>query len=147
MRANYSSKMFESIEDFLGLSDTDVISSLNKAAKNPEMPGHADAKCVIYRQHRFRAIVLPDTMSEKDLKEFQRREKIPEGDMDWEFHHVQPPPDRLSFPVARRHVIIRKARECSELLLKVPSKKSNWVFISPEWDSSLIEFLENWSAS
>lgn len=147
MHAHYSSKLVESIDDFLSLSDTDVISSLNKAAKNPALPGHEDARCVIYRQQRFRAIALPEAMAEKDLKEFKTREKMPDGDIDWEFHKIQPPPDRLSFPVARRHVIIRKARECSDLLLKVPSKKSNWVFISPERDLSLIEFLENWTSA
>jgi len=147
MRANYSDKMLESIEDFLSLSDTDVISSLNKAAKDPSGPGHDDARCVIFRQHRFRAIALPDTMGEKDLLDFKLRENIPDADIGWEFHKLQPPPDRLSFPVARRHVIIRKARECSELLLKVPSKKSNWVYISPQRDLALIDFLESWSSA
>ena len=47
--------------NFYLVSDTDVISSLNKAAKDPKLPGHADAKCVIFRQHRFRAIALPDS--------------------------------------------------------------------------------------
>jgi hypothetical protein len=129
------------------LSDTDVISSLNRAAKNPSLPGHEDASAVIYRKQRFRAIALPEAMTEQNLKEFKAREKIADSDIDWEFYKIQPPPDRLSFPVARRHVIIRKARECSELLLKVPSKKSNWVFIAPQRDLVLIDFLENWVPS
>ncbi|HSX38049.1 MAG TPA: HD domain-containing protein [Chlamydiales bacterium] len=144
MRANYSPKMLENIDDFLLLSDTDVISSLNKAAKDPSTPGHDDARCVIYRRHRFRAIALPEEIGEWDLKEFKKRERISDSEIDWEFHQVKPPPDRLSFPVARRHMVIRKARECSDLLLKVPSKKSNWVFIAPEHDLALIDFLDNW---
>jgi HD superfamily phosphohydrolase len=95
MRANYSSNMLKSLEDFLSLSDTDVISSLNKAAKNPALPGHDDARCVIYRQQRFRAIALPDAMTENDLKEFKTEKNIPDGDIDWEIHKAMPPPDRL----------------------------------------------------
>lgn len=145
MQASFSNHMLESVEDFLALSDTDVITALNKAAKNKNADGHNDALCVIYRRHRFRAIALPEKMTEKDLKEFQAKEKIPDSDIVWEFQDILPPPDRLSFPVARRHVVIMKARECSDLLLKVPAKKSNWVFISPEQDHSLLDFIENWS--
>src|SRR3990167_5960126 len=45
MLANYTKQM-ETIDEFLSLSDTDVTSALNKAAKDPKLPGHADAKCV-----------------------------------------------------------------------------------------------------
>jgi HD superfamily phosphohydrolase len=142
MKANYSKKL-DSVDEFLSLSDTDVISALNKAAKDPKLPGHNDAICVIYRQHRFRAIALPDSVTVEDLKKFKEKHKLNDGDIDWEFHKIEMPPDRLSFPVSRRHVVIQKARDCSDLLLKVPSKKSNWVYISPEHDLELVNYLEN----
>jgi HD superfamily phosphohydrolase len=142
MLANYSKKL-ETVDEFLALSDTDVISALNKAAKDPKLPGHADAKCVIFRQHRFRAIALADSITEEDLKSFKAKNKLKDTDIDWEFHKADLPPDRLCFPVSKRHVIIQKARDCSDLLLKVPSKKANWVYISPEHDYELVSFLEN----
>lgn len=145
MKANYSKKTLENVDEFLSISDTDVISALNKAAKDPKLPGHADAKCVIFRQHRFRAISLPESISEKDLVSFKAKNKIGDDEIDWEFHKAEPPLDRLSFPVSKRHVIIQKARDCSDLLLKVPSKKSNWVYVSPERDLELINFLESWA--
>jgi hypothetical protein len=145
MKAVFFKKMLESVDDFLSISDTDVISSLNKAAKDPQLSGHKDALCVIFRQHRFRAIALADPILEKDLLEFKTKYKLTDADIDWEFHKNEAPPDRLSFPVSRRHVVIQKARECSDLLLKVPSKKSNWVYISPEHDLNLIHFLEKWT--
>jgi HD superfamily phosphohydrolase len=142
MLANYSKKL-EDVEDFLALSDIDVIAALNKAAKSPKLPGHADAQCVIFRQHRFRAIALPDNITEKDLKEFKAKNKLSDSEIDWEFNITEAVPDRLSFPVSRRHIIVQKARDCSDLLLKVPSKKANWVYISPEHDLELVHFLEN----
>ncbi len=146
MLTNYSRKTLESVDDFLSVSDTDVIAALNKAAKDPSLPGHLDARCIIFRQHRFRAISLPDAMTEKDIIDFKAKEKIGDANVALEFHKVQPPPDRLSFPVSRRHIIIQKASECSDLLLKVPSKRSNWIYIAPEHDLQLIDFLENWSS-
>ncbi len=145
MVANFSKKWLDNVDEYLAVSDTDVISSLNKAAKDPKLPGHNDAKCVIFRQHRFRAIALPSGMTEKDLEEFKSKYKLKETDIEWEFHADETPSDRLSFPVSRRHVVVQRARECSDLLAKIPSKKSNWVYISPEHDYNLIQFLETWT--
>lgn len=144
MKANYSPKMLEDLESFLSISDTDVISSLNKAAKDPRLPGHADARCVIFRQHRFRAIALHDSITEKDLREYKAKNKLKDSEIDWEFYSSEAPPQQLSFPVSKRHVVIQKASSCSDLLLKVPSKKSNWVYISPERDFDLVGFLAEW---
>lgn len=141
MKANYWKKL-ESVDEFLSLSDTDVISALNKAAKDPTLQGASDAKCVIFRQHRFRAIALPDEFTETDIIKFKTQHKLTDAEIDWEFHKADLPPNRLSFPVSRRHVVIQKARDCSDLLLKVPSKKSNWVYISPQRDLELVNFLE-----
>lgn len=142
MKVMYQKKLLDSVEDFLSLSDIDIIASLNHAAKDPKASGHLDAKCVIFRQHRFRAIALPDKVHEEDLLDFKDKKRIPDDKIAWEFHKIDTPPDRLSFPVSRRHVIIQKAKECSDLLLKVPSKKSNWVYISPTCDFDLVQFLE-----
>ena len=145
MKAVFFKKMLESVEDFLSISDTDVISALNKAAKDSKLPGHRDAQSVIFRQHRFRAIALPDEMTEKDVKTVKATQQLTDDEIDWEFHSQQLPPNRLSFPVSRHHIVIQKARECSDLLLKVPSKKSNWIYICPEKDLDVIHFLESWS--
>lgn len=145
MRAIYSPKMMlDDLETFLSISDTDVISSLNKAAKDPKLPGHADAKCVIFRKHRFRAIALPDEVTEVELKEYKAKNKLKDSEIDWEFVKGDVTPVPFSFPVSMRHVNVQKACDCSVLLKQVPSKKSNWVYISPENDYDLIAFLAKW---
>ncbi|MBX9744212.1 MAG: HD domain-containing protein, partial [Chlamydiales bacterium] len=129
MKASYQPNHLKTVDEFIAISDTDIIALLNKAAKNPGLPGHTDAKCIMFRQHRFRAIALPDQMGEKDVQQFKREGHLTDSEIDWEFTSVEPPPNRLSFPVSRRHVIVQKAKDCSDLLLKIPSKKSNWVYI------------------
>lgn len=145
MKAFFKEKPFKDVDSFLDVSDTDVISALNKAAKDKSLPGYVDARSVIFRQHRFRAIALPDAVTEKDMEDFREKNKLSKTAIDWEFSQKEQRLDRLSFPVSKRHVVIQKARECSELLLKVPSKKTNWVYIAPEHDLALVNFLEKWS--
>lgn len=143
MKATFSKKMLESVDNFLAVSDIDIIAALNKAAKDPSLPGHNDAKCVIFRKHRFRAMAIGSSIGEKELKEFKTKAKLSDADIEWELH--LPPsssPERCSFPVSKRHVVIQKASECSDLLLKVPTKPVNWVYISPQYDLQLVQFLE-----
>ncbi|SRR3989344_5531376 len=142
MGANYSFKM-RSVDEFLSVSDTDVVSALNKAANNPKLPGHADAKCVIFRKHRFRAVALPNRIGEEELQRFVKENGLKDSDISWEVAKAQEPVERFAFPVSRRHFVIQKARDCSDLLLKVPSKNESWVYISPEHDLEFAHFLES----
>ena len=144
MGAVYFKKMLDNVDEFLSISDTDVISALNRAANDPLLPGHKDAKCVIFRQHRFRAIALPDEVNITDLEEFKRTRGLTDADISWEFEPEKVGFVRLSFPVVKRHVIIKKAKECSDVLIKALSKKSNWVYIAPRYDLDLEQFLEKW---
>ena len=141
MKANYSSKIFQSVDDYLSLSDVDVIAALNKATKDPKAVGYMDAKCVIHRQHRFRAIALPDKITEKELLEYKEKNKLKDSEIEWEFQGSISTLNCFNFPVSKRHVLVQKAYDCSDLLLNLPSKKSNWVYISPNHDFNFVEFI------
>lgn len=145
MVENLAVSSFKSVEDFLNLSDPEIICALNCAARDPKMKGHEDAKCVFFRQHRFRAIDLPEGMTENDIADFKGKNHIPERDLVVEFPKETRSEEKLNFPVSKRHIIIQKARDCSDLLLKVCEKKTNWVYVSPEHDLALINFLESWN--
>lgn len=141
----YSPQSFKTVDDFINLSDPDVICALNRAARDPKLKGHEDAKCVVFRQHRFRAIELPQAVTDADLIEFKKKNQIPERALVWVMQTEPHLFEKLDFPVAKRHVIIQKARDCSDLLLKVPDSKSNWAYVSPDHDLAFINFLETWS--
>jgi len=145
MAENFPVTSLKSVDDFLNLSDPDIICALNRAARDPKIKGHEDAKCVFFRQHRFRAIDLPEGMTEKDITDFKNKNHIPDRDLVAEFQKEARTGEKLNFPVSKRHVIIQKARNCSDLLLKVPEMKTNWVYVSPEYDLILINFLESWN--
>ncbi len=145
MLENFPAGALQRVEDFLSLSDADVICSLNQAARDPKMKGHLDAESVFYRQHRFRAITLPSAMVEKDLVKFKKDQKIPDRAIFWEFCKKCAVVENFNFPVSRRHVIVQNARECSDLLIKVPEPHANWVYIAPDYDLAMMDFLESWA--
>ena len=134
----------KSVEDFLHWSDPEITAALSQAARDNKAAGHDDARSVFYRRQRFRAIALPQGVLEKDLILFKKKHLIAERDLAWEF--TKEPtisPETLNFPVARRHVVTQKARDVSDLLLRIPLDKANWVYVSPKHDLELVHFLES----
>ena len=132
---------FKNVEQFLNLSDVDIISAIMKAARDPKQSGHEDAKCLFYRQHRFRAIALPQTITEKELNAFKKEKKIPDRDLIYEFSK-KALETSFNFPVSKRHVIIQNAKECSHFLFNIPEERVGWVYVSPHYDHLLVDFLE-----
>jgi HD superfamily phosphohydrolase len=145
MLERFPVETLKTVDDFLNWSDPEVIYALNRAARAQGSPGHEDAKCVFYRQHRFRAISLPDGVTEKDLASFKKKNFIKDHDIVWEFAKETPESKTLNFPVSRRHVVLQKAHDSSDLLLRIPQDKSNWAYISPKHDLEMLHFLENWN--
>lgn len=132
----------KTVEEFLSMSDVDVIALLHEAAKNPKLPGHRDAACIILRKQRFRAMALPEKITEKDVKDFKTSRKLSDEEMAWEFVSSLGSSQKPSFPVSKRHMIVQKAEECSDLLPKISSKTFNWLYIAPEHDFEFVSFLE-----
>jgi HD superfamily phosphohydrolase len=144
MLERFPASVFKSVEDFLHWSDPEITAALSQAARDNKAVGHDDARSVFYRQQRFRAIALPQGVLEKDLALFKKKHMIAERDLAWEFtKEPSIPPETLNFPVARRHVVTQKARDVSDLLLRIPLDKANWVYVSPKHDLELIHFLES----
>lgn len=144
MVERFPAASLKTVDDFLHWSDPEVTAALSSAARDPRSIGHGDAKCVFYRQQRFRAIALPPDILEKDLIVFKKKNSIADRELAWEF--TKEPtfsPETLNFPVARRHIVIQKARDVSDLLLRIPLDKANWVYISPKHDLEFVHFLES----
>jgi hypothetical protein len=144
LRANKAPHQFRSVEDFLSFTDTEIIANLRLAAKDSDLPGHTDAACIMYRQHRFRAIALSAEIQESDLERFKTEQNLTGADIEWEFVKEPPAADRFSFPVVRKQIVLRKACDCSDLLLNIPAPRTHWVYIAPEHDLELVRFLEDW---
>ncbi|MES2121475.1 MAG: HD domain-containing protein, partial [Chlamydiota bacterium] len=65
------------LEGYLSLSDSEIIAALRRAAKDSQMPGHADADAVVRRESRFRAIALKEGIGEGEILEAAERAGVP----------------------------------------------------------------------
>lgn len=135
---------FESVESFLKKNDSHVITAIAEAATDANHPGHNDAKRILQRKSRFKAISLSFDIPEKALKEIQEKQNIPSEFIDWEFKKSDPNKKAFSFPVSKRHVLIEKAEHCSDLLSSINARPTNWIYISPDYEIPLTNALEEY---
>lgn len=147
MRVAYPPRKWENVDDFLRLNDPEVITELSKAASDPKHVGYDDARRIFHRKDRFRALPLSIDIPEAELKAIQAKAKVPKGHMDWELKKNHFSDDALSFPVSRSHLMVEKARECSELLCKVASSSQGWVYVSSDFEVPVSEALEKYKTS
>lgn len=142
MKIVYPPRKWQDVESFLRLNDSEVISELHRAALDSKHPGHEDARRIIHRKDRFRAISISFDLPEQELKSIQAKAKIPKGQMEWEIKRAPISDDALSFPVSRSHLMVEKAKECSELLCKIAASSQSWVYVSSDYEVAVAEALE-----
>jgi uncharacterized protein len=136
MKQFYQDREIASMEQYLSLTDNEILSAIRLSAKNPEDPGHHDALALFTRKSRFKAFAIPEGMAEQDLQEIAQN--IPEGMMAWEFSTKKKSNIGLSFPVLKRSGTVVDASRCSEI--KLPSSPMSWVYISPEYEYLIYSF-------
>lgn len=132
-------KYLHHLNDYLSMSEPDILSYLAKAAKDPNHPDHLDASCITSRKKRFKAHPIPDTIQEKDLQNFKKKSKIPEALIGWEFSSKKGEKYGLSLPVLKKNGEVVSASKLSEIL--IPAGPRNWVYVAPEYENDLLELF------
>lgn len=143
----YANYQFSSIDEFLKLSDVEVIAEMKKASFEKKHKAHEDAKQIIFRNLRFKSFLIPASVTDDQLKAVRKSHKIPQEKMEWEAQNLMPLKNSLTFPVAKRHLTIQKASELSELLLQMPTPESTWLYIAPEYEMVIMGALKDWKES
>ena len=131
---------------FLKISDIDVISELLKASRDKKHIGNDDAKRIVHRHDRYKVIPLPSHITEEELLSFCKKNHIEENVLAWEISAKPKREEGWSFPIARRHFLLEKAKDCSELLYQVPPSSRNWIFVAPEYEMLLCRALGEWKS-
>lgn len=142
MKTLYSeTDILNDLEFFLFQNDATVINELMISSKNNDHIGHYDAKKIIERKDRFKAIPISDNISEKDLIKFKNKCSIEDYQIGWDLQDKVNVPN-LSFPVIKFNLTIVKAAECFDCISNLVHLTSNWVYIAPELEFSMVQFLE-----
>lgn len=129
------SDCLKSLEGYLSLSDSEIVSALRKAAKTPSSPGHIDADSLMRREKRFKAVALKEGIGEIELKETQAELQIPIDALFWELNLQKRSLKGLSFPVLTRSGRVAPASELSQI--SIPSGGLQWAYVAPEFEQAL----------
>lgn len=141
MQMIYSQKDFTDLNKFIYLNDTDVITKMTLASRDKEHPAHQEAKRIVFRKERFKAIPVSTEFSPDDLGSLSKELGIPQEKIAWEKKHPMLSESALAFPVSRRHLMVEKADACSELLCQVKASQSGWIYFAPEFEMAILERL------
>lgn len=142
MRKYFKEKnILNDIKKYINTCDVDIIANLNVAANKKDFLGHEDAKRIVFRGGRFKAIGICDKILEKDLESIKNKHNISDFNMEWEIDKKMEEMD-LSFPILK-HFSVKKAKDSSILLSLKLEPLNNWVFIAPEYEILLRQILEN----
>jgi len=118
------------LDHYLFFTDNEVMTEINRAAKDSSHPGHEDALPLFLRQRRFQALPLTADISEKRLIALQEEKGIPPEKISWELSKERPEKMGLQFPVLLKTGKSVPGHTLSELI--IPPGPCGWLFLSPE---------------
>ncbi len=132
----------ENLQNYLSLSDSEILTALRRAAKDPNAPGHIDADAVLRRDKRFKAILLKEGIDEKALVQISKELGLSSGSLFWELTSQKRKLKGLSFPVLTRSGTLVNASDLSQI--SIPSGGLQWAFVAPQYEHTLRLKLESW---
>jgi HD superfamily phosphohydrolase len=115
----------KTLSQYIAWTDSEVLSAVNLAAKDPGHPGHRDARSLLVRQERFRAIPLLQETTEKEILSWG----IPEREIGWELPRPKGEGRGVSFPVRKKSGQVIDGNLCSDII--VPSLSTGYIFVNP----------------
>lgn len=119
-----------SLEGYLSLSDSEILSALRKAAKDKSAPGHADADALMRRERRFKAVY----MKEGEWEDLLAKLGIPLDAFYLDPAFSKTESMGLRFPVQMRSGAVIPASESSKIAL--PTSCGRWTYLAPEYEKA-----------
>lgn len=129
------SSRFDSVENYLELSEYEILCALQQARKDPTHPGHLDAVCVFDRKKRFVATHLPETITLSDLQTFQKKAHVLPTHIHWELAQKKSFFVPFALPIVRKNGELVPASSFSDL--QIPAEKKSWLYLAPEYSFPL----------
>lgn len=129
----------ESLEEYLSLTDNEILVAIRKASKDPSLEGHLDALALTDRSKRFRALPIEAEADAKILTSQLIALGIPP-----DAFFVEPPNSKgqaeFSFSLQTRSSKIAPAKE--HATLSFHPKKQRWLFVSSDYEKSARLFFQ-----
>lgn len=136
MKQLYSSSHYlENVENYLTMTEYEVLFEMQKASNDPNHPAHYDAGALFGKRKRFQAIDLPHQIEERELLGYKQKFKLSDADIHWDISSRDTTQYGLSLLIRKKNSEVIPASHCSEIA--VPSTKKNWLYLAPEYNYPL----------
>lgn len=140
----YSEGLPTNIDDFLNLTDNEVLVELRKAAADSSHPGHDAADRIVNRKH-YRVLYERNPQDAKKNTEAGQAvyRSASEKFGEQHFRHDRPPQRGSStvFPVKTRDGRIMPSLAVSDVLKRLPPVNIDFVLVAPELRSKAEKWL------
>jgi HD superfamily phosphohydrolase len=124
-------KYTSSVENYLSMSENEVLTEMQKARKDPSHPGHTDALALIDRKKRYQAIDLPHTTEEETLSKYKKDLNLASSEIYWDLVDKKGLSYGLDLPLKKKNHEVASAAGLSEIT--IPPTKKNWLYLAPEY--------------
>lgn len=125
------SKNFSSVENYLAMSEHEVLVEIQKARQDDKHPGHLDAVALFDRKKRFQAVSLEVSVDEGMLKDYKEKLSLEPSEVYWELGAKSALQYGLDLPIRKRDAKLAEASDFSEI--SIPATKKNWLYLAPEY--------------
>jgi len=133
-------KKLKNLSQYLSMTDAEIITALKNAKDDPKHFAHFDALCLLKREYRFKAIEIPEQVTEALMGRLKKKLNIPAESLFWTFSINKKASKGLTVPVLTRQGKVVSASRFSDII--IPSKPSNWAYVTPKYEMALRESLE-----
>jgi HD superfamily phosphohydrolase len=139
MKGYFEEFDFNNVDKYLKTSDSNILLSMKNAAFDEEHPLQSEARRVLFKGKRFKAIPIP---IEVDLSEFKKSCDFPSDHVFFEESEAFLSENDLSFPVAKELFSIKPVEAFSEILNSIPATSRNWVFAHQDVYEKVIQKVQ-----
>ena len=132
------------LDDFLKITDNEVMSAIREAASDSSKKGHIHADRIISRKH-FKELNLPTDEKITKLEALESVYKAAKEHFGKEYvykDYYSPPGSSFDFPVLARDNRIKSANSISQIIKHLPIASTEYVFIHPDKRESGLKWLK-----
>ncbi|MCB1108337.1 MAG: HD domain-containing protein [Chlamydiia bacterium] len=136
MKKAYSmSRILESVDSYIYMSDNEVLADINAARRNVSHPAHHDAIRLLQRKDHIAAIPIKEQLSKSALEALA-------GKHAFSFEHKEPKSSHMTmpFPVLLRDGSIQEGTQLSGIT--IPRTDVSWVFVEQDKRKQIAELVE-----
>ena len=125
MEKTYKDAPFlNSVDEYVYMTDNEVLAEINKARRDIKHPGHEDALRLLERRGHLVAIPVEKTITQKDI------DALGLSKIGFDSSDRLKKPMTLPFPVLKKDGLIVEGSLLSDI--EIPTTNPSWIYISPD---------------